>query len=60
MYFGECTIAPGSMSRLAFSFEKVTLVKGQVFRIYLYEDDGSRNFVVSFLGRDVNIATPHS
>lgn len=45
---GECTVAPGTMSRLVFSFDKVTLVKGQVFRIYLYEDDGPRNFVLSF------------
>ena len=45
---GECTVAPGTMSRLVFSFDKVTLVKGQVFRIYLYEDGGPRNFVLSF------------
>ena len=50
---GECTVAPETMSRLVFSFNKVTLVKGQVFRIYLYEDDGPRNFVLSFGGRDL-------
>ena len=49
----ECTVAPGTMSRLVFSFDKVTLVKGQVFRIYLYEDGGPRNFVLSFGVRDV-------
>lgn len=51
---GECTVAPGTMSRLVFSFDKVTLVKGQVFRIYLYEEGGPRNFVLSFGVRDVN------
>lgn len=50
---GECTVAPGTMSRLVFSFDKVMLVKGQVFRIYLYEDDGLRNFVLSFGVRDL-------
>lgn len=50
---GECTVAPGTMSRLVFSFDKVTLVKGQVFRIYLYEEGGPRNFVLSFGVRDV-------
>ena len=50
---GECTVAPGTMSRLLFSFDKVMLVKGQVFRIYLYEEGGPRNFVLSFGVRDL-------
>ena len=50
---GESVTAPGTVSRMVFSFDKVTLVKGQVFRIYLYEDGGPRNFVLSFGVRDV-------
>ena len=50
---GECTVAPGAISRMVFSFDKVTLVKGQVFRIYLYEDGGPRNFVLSFGVKDL-------
>ena len=50
---GETVTAPGTVSRMVFSFDKVTLVKGQVFRIYLYEDDGPRNFVLSFGVRDL-------
>ena len=50
---GETVTAPGTVSRMVFSFDKVMLVKGQVFRIYLYEDDGPRNFVLSFGVRDV-------
>ena len=50
---GESVTAPGIVSRMLFSFDKVTLVKGQVFRIYLYEDDGPRNFVLSFGMRDL-------
>ena len=50
---GEGVTAPGTVSRMVFSFDKVTLVKGQVFKIYLYEDGGPRNFVLSFGVRDV-------
>ena len=50
---GEIVTAPGTVSRMVFSFDKVTLVKRQVFRIYLYEDGGPRNFVLSFGVRDV-------
>ena len=38
---------------MLFSFDKVTLVMGQVFRIYLYEEGGPRNYVLSFGVRDV-------
>lgn len=50
---GETVTAPGTVSRMVFSFNKVTLVKGQVFRIYLYEDGGPRNLVLSFGVRDL-------
>ena len=50
---GETVTAPGTVSRMEFSFDKVTLVKGQVFRIYLYEDGGPRHFVLSFGVRDL-------
>ena len=50
---GETVTAPGTVSRMVFSFDKVTLVKGQVFRIYLYEDGGPRNLVLSFGVRDL-------
>ena len=50
---GKSVTAPGTVSRMVFCFDKVTLVKGQVFRVYLYEDGGPRNFVLSFGVRDV-------
>lgn len=49
----EGVTAPETVSRMVFSFDKVTLIKGQVFRIYLYEDGGPRNFVLSFGVRDL-------
>ena len=51
--YGECVTAPETESRIVYSFDKVTLAKGQVFRIYFYEDGGPRNFVLSFGGKDV-------
>ena len=50
---GEYVTAPGTVSRIVFSFDKMMLVKGQVFRVYLYEDGGPRNFVLSFGVRDL-------
>jgi hypothetical protein len=50
---GDSVTAPGTVSRMVFSFDKVTLVKGQVFRIYLYDDGGPRNFVLSIGVRDL-------
>jgi hypothetical protein len=52
--YGEGVTAPHTASRIVYSFDKVTLAKGQVFRIYFYEDGGPRNFVLSFGMRDLN------
>ena len=51
--YGECVTAPETESRIVYSFDKVTLAKGQVFRIYFYEDGGPRNFVLSFGIKDL-------
>ena len=51
--YGECVTAPETESRIVYSFDKVTLAKGQVFRIYFYEDGGPRNFVLSFGMKDL-------
>ena len=52
--YGMGTVAPGSESRMVFAFDKLALVKGQVFRVYFYEKGGSRNLRVTMNGRDVN------
>ena len=52
--YGEGVTAAETSSRIVYSFDKVTLAKGQVFRIYLYEDGGPRNFVLSFGVRELN------
>lgn len=52
--YGEGVTAAETSSRVVYSFDNVTLAKGQVFRIYLYEDGGPRNFVLSFGVRELN------
>ena len=45
--YGMGTVAPGEVSNLVFTFDKLTLLRGQVFRAYFYEDGGSRNLVMT-------------
>ena len=52
--FGLSPVTPGSCGRMVFTFDKITLVKGQVFRVYLYEKGGSRNFVLTLGPGDLN------
>lgn len=54
--FGLGVVAPGATGRMVFTFDKISLVKGQVFRMYFYEKGGSRNMVFSLGVRDVNEA----
>ena len=54
--YGSLTAKPGSVSRIAYSFDKVTLTKDQVLKVYLYETDGQRNLVMTLSARDINKA----
>lgn len=54
--YGLGTVAPGGKGKLVFTFDKLTLLKRQVFKMYFYEKGGSRNFTVSLNGDDVNKA----
>ena len=53
---GRLSAAPGAYSRVAYSFEKLTLAKNQVLRIYLYENGGQRNLVMTVGAKDINRA----
>ncbi len=52
--YGLGAVAPDSVGKLVFTFDKISLVKGQVFRMYFYEKGGARNLVVTVDGRDLN------
>ena len=54
--YGLGAIAPDTEGRLVFTFDKITLVRGQVFRVYFYEKGGARNLVMTLNGNDVNEA----
>ena len=54
--YGLGVIAPTSEGRLVFTFDKMTLLRGQVFRVYFYEDGGARNLVLTFNVNDINKA----
>lgn len=51
--WGLSVVAPGADGRMVFTFDKISLVKGQVFRMYFYEKGGARNLVVTVDGRDM-------
>lgn len=51
--WGLGVVAPGSVGRMVFTFDKISLVKGQVFRGYFYEKGGARNLVVTVDGKDL-------
>jgi len=54
--YGLGSVAPSSEGRLIFTFDKIALVKGQVFRVYFYEKGGARNLVMTLNMDDVNKA----
>ena len=49
-------VAPNTKSRMVFSFDKISVLQGQVFRAYLYESGGTRNYVITFSEKDINKA----
>jgi hypothetical protein len=53
--FGLGVVASGATGRMVFTFDKISLVKGQVFRMYFYEKGGARNLVVTIDRKDLNI-----
>ena len=47
-------VSPGEEIIAAYSFEKLTLMKDQVLKVYFYENGGTRNFVLTINARDIN------
>ena len=53
---GLGTVPPDSIRRLVFTFDKIALTRGQVFRVYFYEKGGARNYVITLGPVDINRA----
>ena len=52
--YGLGVVQPEDVGKLVFTFDKIALTRGQVFRVYFYEKGGARNFVLTLTARDVN------
>lgn len=53
---GTLCASPGQTGRLSLCFDKLTLAKGQVLRIYIDETGGQRNLMMTLTARDINRA----
>lgn len=54
--YGSLSAGPGEKGRIVYSFDKMTLSKDQVLRVYLYESGGQRNLVMTVSPSDINKA----
>ena len=54
--YGLGVVQPDATGKLVFTFDKVALTRGQVFRIYFYERGGARNYVITLGPVDINRA----
>ena len=52
--YGLGTVAPAGTGKLVFTFDKLSLLRSQVLRVYFYEKGGTRNLVLTFNARDIN------
>lgn len=52
--YGENKVTPGCSARVVASFDKISLLKSQVLKIYFYENGGARNFILTLDMKDVN------
>lgn len=53
---GSLSVAPGASSRMSYCFDKLTLAKGQVLNIYVYETGGQRSMKLTLSAKDMNRA----
>ena len=54
--YGTLIVPAGETVKVVYSFNKVTLTKDQILRVYLYEQNGSRNLYMTFNHKDLNNA----
>ena len=56
--YGALSAGPKEVARMAYSFDKMTLSKDQVLKVYFYESSGQRNLSLTIDTNDVNKARP--
>lgn len=52
--YGLGVVQPEDVGKLVFTFDKIALTRGQVFRVYFYEKGGARNLVLTLSQNDIN------
>lgn len=55
--FGSLSAGPKEVARIAYSFDKMTLSKDQVLKVYFYESSGQRNLTLTIDTKDINRAS---
>ena len=53
---GTASCAPGTVTRIGYSLDKVSLSRDQVLRVYFYELGGQRELVLTIDAKDINRA----
>ena len=54
--WGTASCAPGDVTRIGYSMDKLSLSKDQVLRVYFYEQGGQREIVLTVDSSDINRA----
>lgn len=54
--YGNLSAGPGARSRIVYSFDKLSLYKNQVLKVYFYEEGGQRNLTLTISADDINKA----
>jgi len=54
--YGSLSAGAGEIARIAYSFDKMTLSKDQVLKVYFYESSGQRNLYLTIDTEDINKA----
>lgn len=52
--FGSLSAAGGAFSKAVYSFDKLTISKDQVLKIYIYEEGGQRNLEMTISAKEIN------
>ena len=55
--YGTLSAASGETAVMVYSFDKMSLSKDQVLKVYFYEDSGQRNLVITIDTNDINKAS---
>lgn len=55
--YGSLSCPPRGMTQVGYTIPKVTLMKGECLKIYIYEKSGNRNLILTLTDKDLNYAT---